>query len=529
MTFRAPGGGMRIAESSHMPTLTESLATSCSLTPIARAAGGGLLALLVAACSASGGIEKTEGADGLPVGVAQLDLSLKRLPNDVLFRNPTGHVTTVSTAGFVDLTNEFFQDLGTNGRRCVSCHEPSAAWSVTPSHLRAVFEASNGGQTPDPLGLSAVFRTNDGANAPNGDVSTLAARRSAYSQLLTKGLIRVGIGVPAGADYYLAAVDDPYGYAGAAELSLFRRPLPTTNMKFLSTIMWDGRETFGGTDHCNAAAEGGKCFAAIGFDLTDQSNAATLGHAQGAHALTDVQRASIVAFEMSLTTAQVRDDEVGRLDRAGGRGGIAGILAQPTYYGMNDNLGDYQTGAAFTPNVFDVYAAWAASEEDERQAVARGEALFNTRPITLTGVAGLNGAVGSPFNPPLPDTFVGACTTCHDGPNAGNHSIVAPLNIGLTDASRRTADMPLYTLCKVADPSTCIQTTDPGRALVSGKYADVGKFKGPVLRGLAARAPYFHNGLAKDFDAVIDFYNERFGMNVTPREHADLVAFLRTL
>jgi len=324
-------------------------------------------------------------------------------------------------------------------------------------------------------------------------------------------------------------VDDPYGYASAAELSLFRRPAPTTNMKFLSTIMWDGRETLLGTDHCNAANEGGKCFASIGADLTDQSNVATLGHAQGAHALTDAQRASIVAFEMTLTTAQVIDDEVGRLDRGGARGGLGGILAQTTYYGLNDNLGDYKTGAPFDANVFDIYTVWAASEDDERRAVARGEALFNTRPITITGVAGLNGAVGSPFNPPLPDTFVGACTTCHDTPNSGNHSIVAPLNIGLTDAVRRTPDMPLYTICKVADPSTCIQTTDPGRALVSGKYADVGKFKGPILRGLAARAPYFHNGLAKDFDAVIDFYNDRFGMNVTPRERHDLIAFLRTL
>jgi len=73
--------------------------------------------------------------------------------------------------------------------------------------------------------------------------------------VLTKGLIRVGIGVPASADFELVAVDDPYHFASAAELSLFRRPLPTTNLQFLSTVMWDGRETFGGTDHCNIAAE----------------------------------------------------------------------------------------------------------------------------------------------------------------------------------------------------------------------------------------------------------------------------------
>jgi len=117
---------------------------------------------------------------------------------------------------------------------------------------------------------------------------------------------------------------------------------------------------------------------------------------------------------------------------------------------------------------------------------------------------------------------------------------VAPLNIGLVDASRRTPDMPLYTLqekcvalsdgTKVAGPSCPAQTvTDPGRALISGKFADIGKFKGPILRGLAARAPYFHNGSAADLGAVIDFYNERFGAGIAGREKEDLIAFLRAL
>jgi cytochrome c peroxidase len=50
-----------------------------------------------------------------------------------------------------------------------------------------------------------------------------------------------------------------------------------------------------------------------------------------------------------------------------------------------------------------------------------------------------------------------------------------------------------------------------------------------VLRGLAARAPYFHNGFAADFNAVLDFYNDRFAMNLTAQERSDLIAFLETL
>jgi cytochrome c peroxidase len=148
--------------------------------------------------------------------------------------------------------------------------------------------------------------------------------------------------------------------------------------------------------------------------------------------------------------------------------------------------------------------------------------------------------MNSPFNPPLPASFQGTCTTCHDTPNSGNHSIVAPLNIGLADASRRTPDMPLYTLqekcltlgdgTKVVGPSCPAKTvTDPGRALITGKFADVGKFKGPILRGLAGRAPYFHNGSAADLGAVVEFYNERFGAGIAGQDKDDLIAFLRAL
>jgi hypothetical protein len=119
----------------------------------------------------------------------------------------------------------------------------------------------------------------------------------------------------------------------------------------------------------------------------------------------------------------------------------------------------------------------------------------------------------------------------HDLPryaNAGDHSVKAPLNIGLTDASRRTADMPLYTRRRISTGET-MQTTDPGRAMVTGKWADIGKFKGPILRGLAARAPYFHNGFAATLDEVLDFYESRFNIGLTARARSDLIAFLRAL
>ena len=435
------------------------------------------------------------------------------LPNHTPVADESGVFTTVSAHGSIDLDNEFFQDLGTNGRRCVSCHVPTVGWTITPKQLKTTFDQTDGGKYDDGLGLSAVFRPVDGANSPKADLSTLAKRRDAYSMLLNKGVIRIGLPIPANAEFELVAVDDPYKFASAKELSLFRRPLPTTNLKFDSTVMWDGREVVAG--------------ATVASELQTQASDAVTSHAQG-QPLSAAQRASIQNFEVALASAQIYDDQAGRLDAAGAKGGPDAILAQEFHIGINDNFGDAVTGAPFSPIVFDVFDKWTHAKghhrDAARQQIARGEALFNTKPISISGVSGINdeAAFGTPAK------LVGTCTTCHDTPNGGNHSVVAPLNIGLVDASRRTKDMPLYTLRNKTTGAT-VQVTDPGRALISGKWKHIGRFKGPMLRNLAPRAPYFHNGFAADLDAVVAFYDERFAIGFTKSEKADLIAFLRSL
>ena len=293
--------------------------------------------------------------------------------------------------------------------------------------------------------------------------------------------------------------------------------------------MWDGRET--------VAAQ------SIHFDLSNQANDATTGHAQG-DPIDDATRDSIVNFETALFFAQTADIKSGDLASAGANGGPATLITQPFDIGINDNFGDCidpichsigaalgtgARGAPFTPNVFDIYKAWVSqignsSLAKSRLSVSRGETLFNTFPIPISGVSGINDEVA--FG--KPSVIVGSCTTCHDSPNAGDHSVSAPLNIGIADGSRRTKDMPLYTLRNKTTGET-VQVTDPGRALIDGKWAHIGRFKGPILRGLAARPPYFHNGSAADLDAAVDFYNTRFNLHFSKQQHDDLVAFLSSL
>lgn len=438
--------------------------------------------------------------------------------------NPDGVALTVSRHGVIDRSNPFFKPFG-NGRSCASCHGEAEGWSITPRGLQARFQASRG--------LDPVFRPVDGANSPTAPVATLDQRRVAYSMLLTRGVIRIGMPIPAGAEFTLERADDPYGFASASELSLFRRPLPSTNLGFNATVMWDGRETpqDAASKLCIIDSRPLQCFAELDANLLRQARGAVRGHAEASRELSAAEQRAIVNFERGLHTAQVASSSAGLLGVGGGQGGVLRLAAQPFYFGINDvEAGDYATRAPFTSNAMTLYGAWRELPTDgpvtgpvnrARMAIARGEVLFNTRPISISGVPGFSDVLRIPLQN-------GTCSSCHNAPNAGSHSVTRAFNIGTASARGRTPDMPLYTLKNTATGET-VDTTDPGVAMISGKWRDIGKFKTPVLRALAARAPYFHDGSRATVEDVVSFYNGRFRMGLTAQESADLAAFLKAL
>ena len=407
--------------------------------------------------------------------------------------------------------NPFFQPLGINGRSCATCHQAAQGWTITPGELRDRFDRTNG--------LDPIFRTNDGSNCQDATVSTIRHRERAFSLLLSKGLIRVPLDVPAGADFEITSVDDPYRCGGTlTAASMYRRPPPSANLRFLSAVMWDGRASMPGQ--------------AIRDGLIHQVVDAVTGHAQGLPPAA-VQVQAIVDFELGLFATQVADTSAGSLTVGAAQSGPGRLARELFCLGINDAL-DMRpsmpgacaaSSGGLDPFVFTLFRGWTDASSERRQAIARGEAIFNTRPFVIDNVPGLNGRPEDPVRRPIPN---GTCTTCHDTPNAGNHSVPMALNIGVAAASRRTADLPLYTLRRRATGET-VETTDPGRAMVTGKWNDIGKFKGPVLRALAARPPYFHDGSAATLADVIKFYNTRFQARFTERELADLLAFLHAL
>lgn len=435
------------------------------------------------------------------------------------FANENGVARSYSTSGILDLSNPFFKPFG-NGRSCASCHEASAGFSLSPEVVQKKFFDSNG--------LDPLFSLNDGAVSPLAKVSTLTERESAYAMLLNKGLFRIGLKIPKDAEFELQKADDPYEFASANELSLFRRPLPSANLKFLSQVMWDGRETALDPNSTNCVPAGG-CFATLDVNLARQAHNATIGHAQAAQGLSSEEQKSIVEFEKTLFSAQIFNPNAGFLDVAGAIGGAEMLSKENFSFGMNDLLkGNLLTGAAFSQNVMRNFSNWLSftgttnpSMHAARQAIARGELIFNSRVFNRTP------QVGVPNDLAIPLTRV-TCSSCHNTPQVGGASAPMAVSIFTSDSGLRTPDLPLYILRHKATGATQ-RTTDPGLAMHTGKWADIGRFKVPSLRGLSARPPYFHNGSAETILDVVFYYDRTFAMGLNPQEVSDLVAFLSSL
>jgi cytochrome c peroxidase len=321
-------------------------------------------------------------------------------------------------------------------------------------------------------GTDPIFNPLD-ANNENADLSTVEAREAGYSMLLSRGVFRRGGAPRAEREWDLVAVDDPHGFATTGRLVHWRRVMPTINFSLGSAaVNWDGGNTAAPDQRAG---------------LENQARRNITGAQHGPPAPPEVI-ANIVDFEQSLFTAQVSLVGVGRLDSDGARGGPEALAAMQKAAGR-----------------FDLFDAWVGHVNPRRAQIARGQALFN-------------------------DVNPGgrSCGGCHDSANNGTNTNDLFFNIGTASAAARTPDLPLYTFQR-RSTGELQQLTDAGRGNVSGTWSDLGRFKTPTLRALAARAPYFHNGIAATLEDVIRHYEAHLGFIFTAQQRADLVAFLRAL
>jgi cytochrome c peroxidase len=262
-----------------------------------------------------------------------LSSSIEHLPNNFPILNGAGFAAAFSTAGAIDLTNDFHTPQGTNGRSCATCHILTSGWSNRPIDDQLLFLFTQG--------THPLFNIID-ANTPVSDVSTVQARRQSYSMLLQGKFLRLRK-PPVNAEFDVIAADDPFNFGTTANLLFFRTVPPTANFKTF-TVMWDGANTVG-TD--------------LRAGLVKQARGNVTGAQQGAPATDEVINA-IVDQELGFSFAQLFVFGAGRLDADGAHGGPAAQAAQPLVSGR-----------------FDLYDAWMGSHNPKRAQIARGQEIFN--------------------------------------------------------------------------------------------------------------------------------------------------------
>jgi hypothetical protein len=461
-------------------------------------------------------------------------------PRTISFENETGIVSTFSSEGPTDTSGHpFFEAIGSNGRACVTCHQPADGMSLSTRTIRERWDATNG---KDPL-----FAAIDGSNCP----SLPQGVESSHSLLLEYGLIRVFRPWPPKdfdgreitPQFTIEVFHDPtgcntdpvYGLDSANPMvSVYRRPRPTTNLKYITAVGFPFEPKNGlplPLDPETGAPVSGNIMAdSRARTLKEQAIDAMVTHLQISGEPDREQLAAIIAFESQLYTAQSYDNRAGSLTDQGARGGPlllaesrGGVLNTASEFPMWDEFESWM-------NLTEKPAHLSDERFEFRKSVGRGVDFFRNRTFLITDQAGIT---SMNFGNPVRND----CNFCHNMHRFGND--VAPGQIDLGTTNQPFADpmpyLPLFRLtCDEAYPphphmGTVIYTVDPGFALTTGKCVDIGKITTQSMRGLAARPPYFASGFAATIRDIVDYYDRRYNMEMTEQEKEDLTNLMSVL
>ncbi len=499
------------------------------------AIGGALLgaSLLLAGLSVAAA-DRGAGAALAAPGAAAPWQSLMEFPN------PEGRVGVVLEGEPVDpATHPFFQPIGPYGRACASCHRPADAMSLSLRTIRGEWDRQGA--------ASPLFAAYDGSNCPSlpqGDAKS-------HSILLSRGAFRIALpwppkrldGTTVEPNFSLRVINDPTGCnldplygldSNDPRVSVFRRPRMTANLRYILNVM---HERNGKTQApLDRDPETG---ALVSMSLLSDARLPTL-KTQADDALTQhmgltapLDRAlldQIVDFERRVYVAQNHSSRAGPLP--GGPRALGAEAMRRERHGLNGN--DRDTGVFFN---FDEWAAQPGSDGREgdagaafRASVARGNDIFFNRPFWISDVVGINTIrLGNPYKQ--------TCAFCHNTQMTGHDDVPGWMDLGTVNfpRSRPSPDLPTFEI--VCKPNAAphpylgrrIYTSDPGRALVTGKCEDVGGLVMQQFRGMAAREPYFANGSAATIREVVEFYDQRFNIGYTEQEKTDLTNFLSVL
>src|SRR5215510_3268894 len=220
-------------------------------------------------------------------------------PPSIAFGDPSGQLRLQNKSGEVATKDHpFFTPLGSNGRACVTCHQPSSAMSLSVELIRLRWADTNG--------KDSLFAAVDGSNCPD----LAQEKEESHSLLLERGLFRIVLPWPPVTasgqllkpDFRIEVVSDPTGCnRKPAFISVYRRPRVAANLQYIALpaggiLMADGRES----------------------TLQSQAASAILTHEQASSAPTPAQLKQIEDFERQLFMAQQWDILGGHLGEPGG-------------------------------------------------------------------------------------------------------------------------------------------------------------------------------------------------------------------
>ncbi len=480
-----------------------------------------------------------------------------KLAKTARYADELGQIEVLNLQGDIDTKGHpFFEPIGTNGRACVSCHQPSNGMSVSVAAIRARWAATQG---KDP-----IFAAVDGSNCPN----LPQEKEGSHSLLLGRGLFRVALpwprtagpdGTPVKPEFTIEVVRDPtgcntdpvYGLKAANKISVYRRPRVVANLKYVA--MDAGGEAYTGTGPFNAKRlamvmdrdPDSGAFSSMNImsdarapSLRRQAVDASIDHLQVDGRPTDEQLTKIVAFESQVFMAQGSSNAIGDLIVPGGPEALGARAVAESPAGV---LGDNYGKPVFKS--FEMWKESAATHADPkalfRASVARGYDIYFNKPFWVKDSVHINTAgLGNPIKR--------TCATCHNLQMVGTDVSAGWVDIGTTNkpwakepmvtpVMDTAPELPLFKITCNPDArphpflGRVIYTQDPARALISGKCYDVGSVVMGQFRGLAARAPYFSNGSAEDLRALVDFYDRRYNIGFSEREKTDLINFLSVL
>ena len=468
------------------------------------------------------------------------------------YDNERGQLGVLNASGTYETrAHPFFEAIGSNGRACITCHQPSDAMSLSVRSVRERWAATGG---RDPL-----FAAVDGMNCP----TLPAGNPQSHSLLLERGLFRIALpwpprradGSAIEPEFTIEVVRDPtgcntdtrYGLQSATPtISVFRRPRPVANTKY-TTHQGFGVGPFVTKTGMPTAVDPATG-RPVSMNLMSDARAPTLAmqaqdaakqHLQITGTLTAAQLARIVEFEQQVYAAQVTSAAAGSLVEPDGppafgprnlAAGDAGVL------GNNTTRWVFPLGGKWLPGA---PGSTADARRAARESIARGHDVFMFRTFWIRDSMHLN-TVG------LGNPAKRTCATCHGMHMTGMDTANGWMDIGTTNLPWATEvplnpwnqakpQLPLFRIACKADVrphpflGRVIHTQDPGRALISGLCNDVGTIVMEQFRGLSARAPYFSNGSAGTLGELVDFYDRRYNIGFSEQERQDLVNFLGAL